>query len=181
MRKRVDADGNPTSAVSGQFTARAKLTATFGQLVPPDNNIPPNLLNTITGTVGDFKDAYGNPIDAKWVVELMEGAIDPGRRYLHRASPRATVAIAARSTAKMTQLLQTLSSRSRERRRVCSTHTSTTGMRPAPSVPALWKRWSSSQQSRNRFSSWNPDPAPLSSVTRVAPIAPPSFSVLQQV
>ena len=73
MRKRVDADGNPTSATSGQFTALAKLTATFGQT--PEGDILPNLLDSITGTVGDFKDVYGNPIDAKWVVELMKGDI----------------------------------------------------------------------------------------------------------
>ena len=75
MKKRVGADNMPTSAVSGQFTALANLTATFAQ--PTEMDIVPNLVNTITGTVSYFKDAYGNPIDADWMVELMKGPITP--------------------------------------------------------------------------------------------------------
>ena len=77
MRKRVDADGDPTSAMSGQFTAMANLMATFGQVNDENNEgiIPPNLLNSITGSVSKFRDGYGNMIDADWMVELMKGDI----------------------------------------------------------------------------------------------------------
>ena len=77
MRKRVDADGDPTSAVSGQFTASAVLMATFNQL--DDNSIPPNMLNHITGTVSDFRNAYGDMI-ADWTAMLMVRDVDDAAR-----------------------------------------------------------------------------------------------------
>ncbi len=64
--------GAPTS--SGQFTANAALTATFNQTTAahPDGagRLAPTLLNSITGTVGNFMDASGNSIDDAWSVNL---------------------------------------------------------------------------------------------------------------
>ena len=63
--------------MSGQFTEMARLMATFGQVNDDggEGTIPPNLLNTITGSVSDFRDGYGNKIDADWMVALMRGDI----------------------------------------------------------------------------------------------------------
>ena len=73
MHKRVGADGKPASAVSGQFTALATLMATFGQAA--DMSIPPNMLDSITGTVSDFRNADGDMI-ADWTAMLMVGVDD---------------------------------------------------------------------------------------------------------
>ena len=73
MHKRVGADGKPASAVSGQFTALANLMATFGQAA--DMSIPPNMLDSITGTVSDFRNADGDMI-ADWTAMLMVGVDD---------------------------------------------------------------------------------------------------------
>ena len=53
MKKKFDSStGNLVEASSGHFTARASLTATFGQRT--ENDIPPNLLDTLTGTIDQF-------------------------------------------------------------------------------------------------------------------------------
>ena len=64
-------------ATSGHFTADVSLTATFGQL---DNaagigTIAPNLLNTVSGTIGNFMLSGGE--ENEWGVAL-QGTITPG-------------------------------------------------------------------------------------------------------
>ena len=49
-----NADGTRKRATSGHFTADASLKAYFGQPAAPNNNIPPNMLNTLTGTIDKF-------------------------------------------------------------------------------------------------------------------------------
>ena len=69
-------DGTEKSATSGQFTATANLTATFGQTVNDTNTpnvdeagqIPPNMLNTVTGTISNFVLEHGEAND--WSVSL---------------------------------------------------------------------------------------------------------------
>ena len=80
MRKvfSVSDDGSSTTVTpvaSGQFTAMAMLTATFDQTT--DNDIAPNMFNTITGSISDFRDMDGNEIDAMWTVMLTKGVITP--------------------------------------------------------------------------------------------------------
>ena len=63
--------GAPIPIISGQFTADAMLTATFGQVdVDGEGTIPVSMLNTITGTVSDFMNADGEMIDAGWTLDL---------------------------------------------------------------------------------------------------------------
>ncbi len=57
--KTLNSDGSVASATSGHFTADAALTAYFGQKNVPDTTtgtIAPDLLATISGTVGNFND-----------------------------------------------------------------------------------------------------------------------------
>jgi hypothetical protein len=80
VRTTYDPNGKETPVASGQFTARATLTATFGQVEDTTNNnlgtIPANLLNSITGMVSNFMNSDGEMIDDAWEVEFMKGAID---------------------------------------------------------------------------------------------------------
>ena len=62
-------DGQLVDATSGHFRAEANLTATFGQ----DGNIPPNMLNSLTGTIDQFELSGGETND--WSVNL-QGSID---------------------------------------------------------------------------------------------------------
>ena len=66
--------GDLTDAGSGHFTAEASLMATFGQPASPNDNIPPNELNTITGTIDSFVLSGGEEND--WSVDL-DGTITP--------------------------------------------------------------------------------------------------------
>ena len=74
MKKTFDTDGAVTPVASGQFTADASLMATFGQVPVSDTDdrgtIAANLLNTITGTIGSFRDGSGAMIDEAWSAEL---------------------------------------------------------------------------------------------------------------
>ena len=63
--------GKIASSTSGHFLADATLTAYFGQ--PAANNIQPNLLNSITGTIRNFELSGGEAND--WSVTL-EGGIN---------------------------------------------------------------------------------------------------------
>ena len=83
MRKvfTVADDGSGTTATpvaSGQFTADAVLTATFGQIMSGDNmdSIAPGLFNTITGHISNFMDSDGMEIDSRWTVMLTKGMIN---------------------------------------------------------------------------------------------------------
>ena len=73
-------DGTEKSATSGHFTANVMLTATFGQVpvssTDTTGTLPPNLLNTLTGTINNFmlSDHDEGP---GWSVAL-EGDITPG-------------------------------------------------------------------------------------------------------
>ncbi len=64
-------------ATSGHFTADVSLTATFGQLnnAAGIGTIAPNLLNTVSGTIGNFTLSGGE--ENEWSVAL-QGAITPG-------------------------------------------------------------------------------------------------------
>ena len=79
MKKTFDGDGNPTPIASGQFTADSELTAFFGQMpVSAEDDlgtIAPNLLNSISGSVTDFRNSAGDMINPGWTVELMKGTI----------------------------------------------------------------------------------------------------------
>ena len=66
VRKTFTEDGESTPVASGQFTATAALTALFG-----GGDIGSSHEDSITGTVTDFMDAAGSPIDADWTVMLM--------------------------------------------------------------------------------------------------------------
>ena len=46
--------GTVESRTAGHFTADASLMAYFGQPDEPDNNIPPNKLNSVTGSINNF-------------------------------------------------------------------------------------------------------------------------------
>ena len=77
MTKTFDANsGDPIPGAAGYFTARAMLIATFGQTGEdhPDGleSIAPGLLNTVTGTVMNFRNSAGEMIDEDWEVELMK-------------------------------------------------------------------------------------------------------------
>ena len=83
MDKTFAADGSPNPRSSGQFRADVGLTATFGQTmddpatdVDEEDSIAPNMLNTISGTISDFRNAAGDAINAAWKVELMRAEID---------------------------------------------------------------------------------------------------------
>ena len=84
-----ETDGSIDSATSGHFTADANLVAHFGQTVDdPDTTpnevgqIPPRLLNTLTGTIDNFVLQHGEVNE--WSVNLQEtpdpatGNIDGG-------------------------------------------------------------------------------------------------------
>ena len=77
-------DGTEASATSGHFTADVALTAYFGQTVDdPDTTpneagqIPPGLLNSISGTINDFM-LSGHDQGPGWSVSLEQGAITTG-------------------------------------------------------------------------------------------------------
>ncbi len=67
MRKRVGSDGEPTSAMSGQFTANASLNVNFG-----GDQIAVARHDKISGTVSNFMNSYGQEIDSTWTVMLNE-------------------------------------------------------------------------------------------------------------
>ena len=80
----VNPDGTEASATSGHFTADVALTAYFGQTVDdPDTTsneagqIPPGLLNSISGTINDFM-LSGHDQGPGWSVSLEQGAITTG-------------------------------------------------------------------------------------------------------
>jgi len=66
--------GKIASSTAGHFTAEASLKAYFGQPAAPNDNIPPNLVNSIAGTIDNFALSGGEAND--WSVTL-EGDIDP--------------------------------------------------------------------------------------------------------
>ena len=68
--KTLNSDGSVATLRAGHFTADASLTATFGQT--STSSIAPNQLHSITGTVNNFEDGYGNDIDSNWTVTLMK-------------------------------------------------------------------------------------------------------------
>ena len=63
-------DGTIATATSGDFTADASLTATFGQVndADGDGTIAPNLLNTLTGIINNFNLSGGE--ENEWSVAL---------------------------------------------------------------------------------------------------------------
>ena len=63
-------DGTPIPTDGGQFTANVTLTAAFGQADAPDDTIPPNMLDTVTGTIDNFLNDAGEMIDEDWSVAL---------------------------------------------------------------------------------------------------------------
>ena len=69
-RKTLNVDGSVNTLMVGNFTADASLTATFSQTA--ENDIVPNQLYSISGSVSDFRDADDNMIDAGWTVDLMK-------------------------------------------------------------------------------------------------------------
>ncbi len=68
----TNSDGTEASATSGQFSADASLTATFGQVnndaTPPEGTIAPALLNTVSGTIDNF--VLENDEQQAWAVNL---------------------------------------------------------------------------------------------------------------
>ena len=58
-------DGEIQSRAGGQFTADATLTAYFG-----GDDVAVNKHYSIVGTIEDFGDQHGSPIDSSWSVEL---------------------------------------------------------------------------------------------------------------
>ncbi len=59
--------GDGDLEAAGRFTADASLTATFGQM---DDSIAPNLVNSISGRITDFRDSDGASIDSAWRIML---------------------------------------------------------------------------------------------------------------
>ena len=76
MTKSFDPDtGEPTSPfASGQFTAKAMLTATFGA----PTSVAQDDHNSITGTISGFMDSNGVAIDESWELELGKQASGAG-------------------------------------------------------------------------------------------------------
>ncbi|MXY14807.1 MAG: hypothetical protein F4Y53_03875 [Proteobacteria bacterium] len=74
-------NGTEASATSGHFTADVALTATFGQTTADDtggaDQIPPALLNTLSGTINNFM-LSGHDTGPGWSVSLEQGPIDTG-------------------------------------------------------------------------------------------------------
>ena len=68
--------GKIESSTAGHFKADASLTATFAQIATGANadSIPPNMLNSVTGTIDNFTLSGGETQD--WSVNLARGAID---------------------------------------------------------------------------------------------------------
>lgn len=65
VRETLSDDGTATPVSSGQFTANAELTASFGgDSVAIDNQF------TVSGVISDFRDADGDVIDSNWEVTL---------------------------------------------------------------------------------------------------------------
>ena len=65
--------GQIESSTAGHFKADASLTATFGQPTAPNNNIPPNQVDTITGTINNFTLSGGETQD--WSVNLARSSV----------------------------------------------------------------------------------------------------------
>ena len=65
--------GKVESRTAGHFTADANLMAYFAQPGAPDNNIPPNKLNTVTGMIDNFM--LSGEENQDWSVAL-KGTID---------------------------------------------------------------------------------------------------------
>ncbi len=68
MIKSFGSDGTQIPLRGGQFTAQAKLTASFG-----GENVAARNTNSISGTISNFMDMNGDPIDSSWVVMLNRG------------------------------------------------------------------------------------------------------------
>lgn len=65
VKETLDADGTATPINSGQFTANAELTASFG-----GNSIAMDDHFTVSGMISNFRDADGDLIDSNWKVTL---------------------------------------------------------------------------------------------------------------
>ena len=79
VRKTVDPDGTPNRFWSGQFTAAADLTTTFGgTAIAADDHFK------ISGTVSGFRDDAGGVIDSGWTVRLMGEQCHSEFRHVHR-------------------------------------------------------------------------------------------------
>ena len=68
MIKSFGSDGTPMPLRGGQFTAHAELTASFG-----GETVAARDTNSISGTISNFMDMNGDPIDSSWVVMLNRG------------------------------------------------------------------------------------------------------------
>ena len=68
----TEGGGSIASSTAGHFSADASLKAYFNQPAPPNDNIPPNMLSTVTGTIDNFMLSGGETND--WSVAL-EGTI----------------------------------------------------------------------------------------------------------
>ena len=82
--KTLNSDGSVATLRAGHFTADASLTATFAQT--STSSIAPNQLHSITGTVNNFEDGYGNDIDSNWSVTLMKAGFGAGGSLNERDS-----------------------------------------------------------------------------------------------
>ena len=67
VHETVNSDGTRESATAGQFSADASLTATFAQTTA-QQDIAPNMLNTVTGTIDNFALEHGE--ENGWSVAL---------------------------------------------------------------------------------------------------------------
>ena len=74
-------DGTEASATSGHFTADVALTATFAQTNATDtggaDQIPPNMLNSLSGTINNFM-LSGHDEGPGWSVSMEQGEIETG-------------------------------------------------------------------------------------------------------
>ena len=68
MIKDFASDGKKSPRTGGQFTADVMLMANFG-----GDDVARSLQNSISGTIDNFMDAYGNSIDDSWMVKLNRG------------------------------------------------------------------------------------------------------------
>lgn len=84
--------GSVESSTSGHFTADVSLTATFGQLVVGSNanSIPPNMLNTVSGTIDNFMLSGGEEND--WTVDVMAMRADTENTFTGTADGTPDVA-----------------------------------------------------------------------------------------
>ena len=83
VNKVVNPDGSEDSATSGHFTADAELTAHFGQTIDDTTTagvdeagqIPPNMLNSLSGTINNFL-LSNHDQGPGWSVSLEQASID---------------------------------------------------------------------------------------------------------